>query len=193
MSTDDEMNWTLTLELHTTDILYGFLINDLHWIPDTNTTLVTYQDVIFSVYKSEGKAKRKVELVSGELCKDFSADLKAPLHISDSFTNLDKYVCFWLNYDNLLEDSLIKVELVNPLRQVHIVDYQILDNTKNGNIFYCAVPINETMSSGKWLIYVSSNGIGIFEKEFEYKVLKNSYLKINSSIYHTNLRYDLKG
>lgn len=193
MSTTDGMNWTLVLDIHTSDLIYGFLINDLYWMPDDDTELVTYRDILFSVYNSKVKPTYNIELVTGELCKDFSADFKAPLDISYIFTSIDRYICLWIKYDNLLEESLIKIELANPQRQVHITDYQILDNSKKEGIFYCAIPINYTMSSGKWLIYVSFSGAVIFEREFEYRVLNNSYIKGNSSMYHTNLRFDLKG
>jgi len=173
---------------------YAFIVNEKFCVCDPNCHRV-YE--VNNMYFSKANTVKQIEDIVLEYSvtgKDFQQPTFNIIGKTNVFSNLDIAICYKANLKNILEDTLILFQIINPKGELHFLDFECLKKNKdNGKrIYYAGLKITPLLVEGIWTFQLIFKDKLIDSKEVLYKLYKSNYRKesgyaVNYSLYDVEI------
>ncbi|HIW31464.1 MAG TPA: hypothetical protein IAA29_01650, partial [Candidatus Paenibacillus intestinavium] len=143
----------------------------------------------FSIHYKKRK-DQKIALIHAVICKGIDKELLTPINPSKNFNSLDQTINILYKLEFNLTSILIRIEVINPHKEVVIYDYTelILNDVKYEQTAFMCVPVLPQMEVGEWIINLICQDQIIFSQSFYYRELR-SYTNKYQSYYAINTDY----
>ncbi|MFJ7408682.1 MULTISPECIES: hypothetical protein [unclassified Lysinibacillus] len=159
---------------------YAFIVNEKFCVCDPNChSIDEVNNMYFSKVANTVKQVKDIELENSVTGKDFQQSTFNIIGKTNVFSNLDIAICYKANLKNILEDSLILFQIINPKGELHFLDFECLKKNKdNGKrIYYAGLKITPLLVEGIWTFQLIFKDKIIDSKEVLYKLYKSNYRK----------------
>lgn len=161
---------------------YAFIVNEKFCVCDPNChSVYEVNNMYFSKVANTVKQVKDIELEYSVTGKDFQQSTFDIIGKSNVFSNLDLAICYKANLKNILEDSLILFQIINPKGELYLLDFECLKKNKdNGKrIYYAGLKIKPLLVEGIWTFQLIFKDKLLDSKEVLYKMYKSNYRKEN--------------
>lgn len=160
---------------------YAFIVNEKFCVCDPNCPSVyEVNNMYFSKVANKSVQQVKdIELEYSVTGKDFQQSTFNIIGKTNVFSNLDIAICYKANFKNILEDSLILFQIINPKGELYFLDFECLKkNNDNGKrIYYAGLKITPLLVEGIWTFQLIFKDKIIDSNEVLYKLYKSNYRK----------------
>ncbi|KGR76162.1 hypothetical protein [Ureibacillus sinduriensis] len=158
---------------------YGFIVNDSFWICDPNSIeYTTFEGEIFSVgITVKERIAKMLNISSTETGSDFIKENYKIYDKKSIFSNLDNAICFRANIEGVITDSLVILQILDPMGNIFHMSSELLNENKvdGRRVYYAGMRVSDFLVEGTWTFQLVYGDKLLCSEEIKYKVYKNGY------------------